>query len=131
MTKPMLEVGLETFGGKTGSARAVFDTGSYQSLIREDRVPPGAVVDRPPTPVKLRTAAQGGKLHVVGAVVMTITIGNRMIQDDVLVSPDLSEEMLIGAKTMQAWDITIRSHNGHTEVVVGLDLRDPDVQEVD
>jgi hypothetical protein len=39
--------------------------------------------------------------------------------------------MLIGAEMMQAWDICVRNVNGHTEVVMGRDLRDPDVQEVD
>jgi len=58
-------------------------------------------------------------------------IGDRLIESQALVSPDLSQEMIIGAGTMQEWDITIRNQNGHTEVVVGKDLRDPDVQEVD
>lgn len=131
MTKPVIVVSLRTFGGKEGKARAVFDTGSYRSLIREDRLPAGALVDRSPAPLELKTAAQGGRTHVVGALVLTITVKDRMIEDEVLVSPDQSQEMLIGAGTMQKWDITIRSDNGHTEVIVGTDLRDPDVQEVD
>jgi hypothetical protein len=131
MTKPVIEVGLKTFGGKVGQARAVFDTGSYRNLIREDRLPVGATVDRAEAPLALKTAAQGGRIHVIGALVLTITIGDRMIEDEVLVSPDLAQEMIIGAGTMQKWRISIMNDNGETEVVVGTDLRDPDVQEVD
>ena len=131
MAKPVVDVGLSTFDGMSGRARAIFDTGSHRSLIREDRVPVGATVARALTPLEFKTAAQGGKIHIVGALVLTITVGDRMIEDEVLVSPDLSQEMLIGAGTMQKWHIAILNDNGHTEVVVGTDLRDPDVQEVD
>ena len=50
-----------------------------------------------------------------------MTIGDRMIQDEALVSPNLAQEMLIGAGTMQKWDITIRTQNRHTTVEVGRD----------
>lgn len=131
MTKPVVQVELRTFDGKSGRARAVVDTGAYRSLIREDCLPLGATVVPSAPPRELKTAAQGGKLRVVGVVVLSIEVGDRMIEGEVLVSPDLSQEMLIGAEMMQAWDISVRNANGHTEVHVGRDLRDPDVQEVD
>jgi len=81
--------------------------------------------------MRLRTAAQGGTLEVVGGIVLVVTIGERMIQTHALVSPNLAQEMLIGAETMQGWDISIRNGGGRTTVEVGKDLRDPDVQEVD
>lgn len=131
MSKPVLEVELRTFDGKTGRARAIFDTGSYRSLIRQDRLPAGTLVVPSTPPRELRTAAQGGMLRVVGVVVLAIQAGGRIIEGEVLVSPDLSQEMLIGAEMMQAWDVSVRNENGKTEVVIGRDLRDPDVQEVD
>lgn len=131
MSKPVLDVSLESLDGMTGRALAVIDTGSHRTLIREDCVPKGASVVRSPRPSEMKTAAKGGKLHIVGGLILTIMIRDRMIQDDAFVSPDLSQEMIIGAGTMQKWDITIRNENGHTEVVVGKDLRDPDIQEVD
>ena len=131
MGKPVFEVDLNTPDGKRGRARAVFDTGSHRSLIREDRLPAGAT-SVPYVPQReLKTAAQGGRLRVVGAEVLTNSAGDRMIEGEALVSPDLSQEMLIGSEMMQAWDISIRNANGHTEVVIGRDHRDPDVQEVD
>ena len=131
MGKPIFPVSIATVDGKTGSVRTVFDTGSHRSLIRENCLPAGAQVLKTVPQRVLKTAAAGGTLTVVGVVVLTMTIGDRMIEDEVLVSRDLSQEMLIGAGTMQQWDITIRNQNGNTEVVVGHDLRDPDIQEVD
>jgi hypothetical protein len=131
MSKPILDVGIETFDGKSGRVRALFDSGAHVTVIREDRVPAGTTIVRRPTPMSLRTAARGGSLQVIGATILVVTIGDRMIQTQALVSPNLSQEMLIGAETMQGWDISIRNGGGHTSVEVGKDLRDPDVQEVD
>ena len=131
MSRPIRDVDIETYDELTAHVRAVFDTGAHISIIREDRLPKGTNVERRKNPIRLRTAGRGGTLEVVGGVILVMTIEGRMIQDEVQVSPDLSQEMLIGAKTMQAWDITIRNENGNTQVVVGKDLRDPDIQEVD
>lgn len=131
MSKPILDVAIATLEQKSAHVRAVFNTGAHLTIIREDRLPPGAAVLRSPAPRQLRTAAQGGTLAIVGGTILVMTIGDRMIQDEALVSPNLAQEMLIGAGTMQKWDITIRTQNGHTTVEVGRDLRDPDIQEVD
>jgi hypothetical protein len=131
MGKPVVQVAIETFDGRKGRVRALFDTGAHRTLIREDCLPEGCVVERRPTPERLRTAAQGGTLDVVGGIILLIGIGDRLIQTDALVSPNLAQQMLIGAATMQAWDITVRNENGTTRVEVGHDLRDPDIQEVD
>jgi len=131
VSKPIVEVGIETLDGKTGRVRALFDSGAHVSVIRESCVPAAATMARRPSPTRLRTAAQGGTLEVVGGIVLVVTIGERMIQTHALVSPNLSQEMLIGAETTQGWDISIRNGGGSTSVEVGKDLRDPDVQEVD
>lgn len=111
---------------------AVFDTGSFYTIIREDKVPSGALVVREGAFREFRTAAQRGKLQVNGVLPMArIIIGQKMIEDSVLVSPDLAQEMLVGAKTMQAWDVTIKNQNGKTDIIVGKDMRDPEITEVD
>jgi len=123
VSKPILDVGIETPGGKKGRVRALFDTGAHVSWIRESCVPAGATIER---------GAQGGAaLEVVGFIVLVVTIGDRMIETHARVSPNLAQEMLVGAETMQGWDISIRNGGGTTTVEVGKDLRDPDVQEVD
>lgn len=58
-------------------------------------------------------------------------IEGRIIEDEALISPDLGQDLLIGAKTMQAWDISILNNNGKTTVRIGRDTRDPDITEVD
>lgn len=131
MSKPTLEVGLTTPDGKITRLKAVFDTGAYPSIVRPDALPAGSATLPQHSPTELRTAGQGGKLQITGATILTIAIGDRLIQDDVLISPDLVSPMLIGSKTMQAWDITIRNRNGKTKVIVGLDMRDPEITEVD
>ena len=130
MTKPIMDVNLRTPDGKTRKVRAIFDTGSYRTLIREDCVPDGAIIIPAVPSRELRTAAQGGRLRITGLLVLSIGIGNRAVEGEVLVSPDLSQEMLVGCGIMHAWDISVKNHNGSTEVVVGLHLDDPDVQEV-
>ncbi|MBI4700730.1 MAG: retroviral-like aspartic protease [Deltaproteobacteria bacterium] len=131
MSKPILEVQIETLDERRGRARAVFDTGAHPTIIRESCLPEGAAVVRRAKPVEMRTAAAGGRLRITGATILVMTVGDRVIQDEVLVSPDLAQEMLVGAGTMQKWDISIRNENGHTRVEVGRDLRDPDIQEID
>ena len=36
MTKPVLEIEITTAEGKSGTVNAVFDTGSFYTLLRED-----------------------------------------------------------------------------------------------
>jgi hypothetical protein len=131
MSKPVLDVRITTLDKKSATLKAVFDSGSFFSVIREEKVPAGANILREETPISFRTAATGGKLSVVGEVALVIAIHGREIRDTALVSPELSKEMLIGAGTMQKWDISIVNRNGRTDVEVGRDLSDPDITEID
>lgn len=131
MSKPILEVTLQSFGGQSSKARTVFDSGSHYTIVRESALPVGTQVMLYPSPKELRTAAQGGRLQIKGGTLLVFEIGGKMIQDEVMVSSDLSQEAIIGAGTMQKWDISLKNENGHTSVVVGHDMRDPDIIEVD
>ncbi|MBI2060940.1 MAG: hypothetical protein HYT87_14325 [Nitrospirae bacterium] len=130
MSKPIREVTIQTLDEKVARLRAVVDSGSFYSIIREDRIPPTQTIARQTMPTQLRVA-QGGQIRVVGEVPLFITLEGRMIRDSALVTPDLVQDMLVGAKTMQAWDISVLNDNGETTVRVGLDMRDPDITEVD
>lgn len=103
--------------------RAIFDSESFYSILREDKVPRGAAVLRRKTPRRFRAAAKGSQLAASGELSLVSTIGDKQIDDLVLVSSDLSQEMLVGAGTM--------NREGRTEVTVGRDMRDPDITEVD
>jgi hypothetical protein len=54
-----------------------------------------------------------------------------MIDAQVLVSNELGADMLIGAQTMQSWDISIINTKGNTKINVAHDMRDPEITEVD
>ncbi len=131
MGKPILEVTVQEIQGRTSSVRTVFDSGSHYTIVREGALPAGTQILEYPTPRELRTAAQGGRLLVKGTTHLVFTIGGKMIEDDAMVSATLSQEAIIGAGTMQKWDISLKNENGHTTVVVGHDMRDPDITEVD
>lgn len=131
MSKPIKKIIVKTNDEKTAEVNAVFDTGSFYTIIRQDRIPAGSAILPRLNTQQFRTAGQGGKLNVIGDISLTLTIGDKMIQDSAFVSPDLVSDMLIGAKTMQAWDISIQNKNGHTEIHIGYDMRDPEITEVD
>jgi len=131
MSKPVLPVTIMTSRRKSVSLPAVFDSGSYYTLIRQNCLPAGTPLEEFPPAKALRAAARGSRLRIAGAASLVITIGGKKIWDPALVSPDLTREMIIGARTMQAWDITIRNRNGRTTVVVTHHLGDPEITEVD
>lgn len=126
-----MEVVLTTRDEKSGYVKAVLDSGSFFSIIRENKVPEGAQVVWWTSPQEFKTATQDGKVKVIGELPLIITMNEKMVEDSVLISPELSQEMLIGAKTMQAWDISIINRDGKTQIIVGRDIRDPDIIEVD
>jgi hypothetical protein len=131
MSEPVLDILISNPEGSSTPVKAVFDTGSFYSILREDKVPPGGLVCRLKTPRRFRSAARGAELRATGEVFVVLTIGDRMIDDVVFVSPDLAQEMLIGASIMQKWDFPIVTREGRTEVVVGRDMRDPELTAVD
>ncbi|MBI2058387.1 MAG: hypothetical protein HYT87_01315 [Nitrospirae bacterium] len=130
MSKPIRDVQVTTLDDKTRQVKAVIDTGSFYTIIREDRLPSTTTLARRAVPRELR-AAQGGKLRVTGDVSIVMLVEGKMIDDVAMVSPELAQEMLIGAGTMQKWDISVLHENGHTSVRVGRDMRDPEITEVD
>lgn len=132
MSKPIHEITIETMEKKTNQVNTLFDTGSFYTIVREDILPETKFVHWYSSPEEFKTAAKGGKLHIKGKTGLIIEYNNRRISEgDILISSDLNREMIIGAKTMQAWDITIHNKNGKTFVNFGKDMRDPEITEVD
>jgi hypothetical protein len=131
MSKAVLDVRITTLDEKSATVKAMFDPGSFYSILREDKVPAGAAMIKRVHPRNFRTAAKGSSFSATGELPVVLTIGSREVDDVVLVSADLSQEMLVGAGTMQKWDISIVTRGGRTEVAVGRDMHDPDVTEVD
>lgn len=131
MSKPVRDVDIVTANGKKSLVSAVLDTGSFYSIIREDCLPHGAVGEKLKVKEKFGTAKRrGGKLVVTAVVNLKMRVEGHWISDEVKVAADLVSEMLIGAKTMQSWDITIKNRNGSSTIHIGHDLNDPDIQTV-
>ncbi|MDZ7360190.1 MAG: retropepsin-like domain-containing protein [candidate division KSB1 bacterium] len=108
---------IELIGSKgRAKVEALFDSGASFSCI-----PPGlakklGVVTPLVLPVKLGTAARGKKLQVNELVSLQFRINGYEFLDDFMVVPGLSEETIIGAKTMQAWRIKLDLEN--EEVII-------------
>lgn len=131
MSKPILDVVVITPERARAHVKAVLDTGSYYTIIREDALPRRVAFLHYPTPHLLGMAGGPGKIRMVGVIVVDVVIGEKQIHTDAYVSPDLHKQMIIGAGAMQAWDISVVNRNGRTKVIVGRDRRDPDITEVD
>jgi len=131
VSNPIREIKITTPDERSAVVQAVFDSGAFYTILREDKVPAGASVLRRKHPRPFRTAAKGGSLLATGELPLVLTIGDKEVDDLALISSDLSQEMLVGAGTMQKWDISIVNRNGSTDVVVGRDMHDPDVIELD
>lgn len=131
MSKPILDVRLETVDGRSTACSAVIDTGAFYSIVRQSALPPGTpTLTYRETQVQ-RTAGVVGSLTVIGSTELFIGLAGKRIRDSVLVSTDLLQALIIGAGTMQKWDISVLNHNGSTEVRVGRDVSDPEITEVD
>jgi hypothetical protein len=115
---------------KAARVKAVFDSGSLFTIVRESSLPAGTRIDSYKAPRHFGAAATGSQITITGTVVLVVRIGAREIEDWAYVSPDLSQSLLIGMHTMQWWDISILHVGGKTGVSVGLDRRDPELNEV-
>src|SRR3990172_8026179 len=101
MSKPIKEIVVTTPDNKSDRVLAVFDSGSFYTILRDDKVPKGASILKRAIPREFKAASKGSKLVATGEVSLVMTIGEKMVDDVVLISPDLAQEMLVGAGTMQ------------------------------
>lgn len=131
MSKPIRRVRITTGNRKHVGVDAVVDTGSFHTIVRKDVLPEGTPMLPALAAKKLSTAGKGGRVRISGETHLLLLLEGKLINAIALVSPDLHQPMLIGAGTMQMWDISVLNRNGDTIVRVGRDLRDPDITEVD
>lgn len=131
MSNPVREMEIRTKDGKKGVVTALIDSGSFYTLIRKDCVPRGATIIRYKKSEKMATAGKSGGIHAVAGMDLVVMVEGHPIEDTVRISPDLKREFILGAGTMQKWDITIKNKNGHTTIHVGHDMNDPDIQTVE
>lgn len=95
--------------GDKGERRleVLFDTGASASFIRRDAVDPIATIVKLPSP-ELYTLGDGvGKLRVNETAVLYVYIDGVRISDNFVVTPRLSDQVIIGATTLQKWRIRL------------------------
>jgi len=96
--------------GSKGSVEreALFDTGATYSFVRAELAEELGIVDSLPEPMEFEAAKEGEKLLIQKVVHLEFSLEGERLSDEFLVAEDaLTEEVIIGAKTMQAWGIVL------------------------
>ena len=107
--------------GSKGRARcrALFDSGASYSIIRRDIAERIAPLDLLPDPEEwvFETARAGELIQALYRVTLDFRFDDSTAKfsDEFVVFDDCSEELIVGAKTMQAWHIVL---DFQTETVV-------------
>ncbi|MGO9308583.1 MAG: retropepsin-like aspartic protease [Spirochaetia bacterium] len=102
-----------TLVGSRGSARctALFDSGAAYSIIRRDLAERLEQLVPLPGPENwiFETARPGDLIHALYRVTLNFLFDDSKARfsDEFVVFDECSEEVIVGAKTMQAWHITL------------------------
>ncbi len=104
--------------GDRGSieAKALYDTGASLSLIRRDLAEKVGAPVRLPEPMRFEMGRVGEFLEVRDQIALTFAVSGIPLLDSFLVADDLSEEAIVGARTMQKWGIQLDPE--HERVIV-------------
>jgi hypothetical protein len=96
------------FAGSKGEKTlyALFDSGANLSCIHPDFTPI-AVLESLGRTRLISTASEGHFIEVKDRVVLDFYLNDVLLSDEFLVVPGLSEEVIIGAATMQKWRIKL------------------------
>lgn len=108
----------EVLGDKGSIQKAIlFDSGARRSVIKREVAERVATLIRLPTTFKFRLA--DGKTEIATSTVcdICITIDGKTIFDQFPVLDTLSREIIVGANTMQSWDIHLDMKNEKVVVV--------------
>ena len=95
---------------------ALFDSEVTYSCINEDRAEELETFARLHTPLRLATASEHVYMEIVNRVTLDFYKDEIRLSDEFLVVPNLSEQIVIGAATMQKWRIKLDFE--HDDVIV-------------
>ncbi|MDI6792250.1 MAG: retropepsin-like aspartic protease, partial [bacterium] len=85
----------------------LFDTGATYSFIRKDKAEAIATILSLRHPKSFELAREGQTVTVTECTRIDIRLNGVTISDEVVVMEDLSEELILGASTMQKWRIKL------------------------
>ncbi len=93
------------FEGSLGEKRllALFDSGASYSCIQPDLAKEMGYIENVRHPFKFEMAEQGKTIEINSRVTLDFYIDNYRFSDEFMIIPNLSEEVIIGAKTLQSW----------------------------
>ena len=94
----------------------LFDSGATYSCIERELAERLATLERIPIPLKFETAEKKRSIVAKEAVRLDFFLSGYRFSDEFMVIPDLSEKVIIGAKTMQAWRFKLDFEN--EEVII-------------
>jgi len=94
----------------------LFDSGSTYSCLDKDLAQKLEILTPLAEPLELETARKGEKVEVREHVSLLFYLDGYRFSDEFMVVPDLSEEVIIGASTMQKWRFKLDFE--HEEVII-------------
>jgi len=99
---------IELIGSKArAEVKALFDSGASFSCIPPDLAEKLGEATPLAIPIELEMAEQGKALQVNKVLYLQFKINGNQLSDEFMIVPGLSEEAIIGAKTLQAWRIKL------------------------
>ena len=107
--------------GDRGQAEvdALFDTGARRSVVRREAAEALASLTRLSKPRTFQTADENGSLAAAHVVNLELTINGVTIDDQFYAIDSLRRGLIVGADTMQSWEIGL---DPKTEsITVGVD----------
>lgn len=96
--------------------KGLFDSGTSYSFIRRSVAEPLGTLEPLPQPKRFEMAEQGKTVTVKERIALDFVIDGYRFSDEFLVLDDLAEEVIIGAKTMQAWRLKLDME--HEDIII-------------
>jgi len=94
----------------------LFDSGSTYSCIERGLAKNLGVLERIPIPLKFETAEKKRSIVAKERVSLDFYLDGYRFSDEFMIIPKLSEEVIIGASTMQKWRFKLDFE--HEEVII-------------
>ena len=90
---------------------ALFDSGATYSCITPEIANKLELITPLPQPMQFGTAKNGEKVTAKTAVRLNFYLNGYRFSDEFMIIPNLSEPVIIGAKTLQAWRLKLDFEN--------------------